>query len=191
MVLERAREGLGRDLDNLSEEARLLREAREELARCSMLSLKHCHQSYATYIRLEDERAARLAEVAAVEADLKLLGVVVGQGEAALQATEHRAVTRSGGWIIVTNHDLMSIFRYLVFCREKERVEGLRGALGLEGVAPLGEGEEALQDLASRLGVELGAKEQRGRSRLCSYCEAKVQRGACRHCKARLKAAAT
>ena len=34
MVLERAREGLGRDLDNLSEEARLLREAREELARC-------------------------------------------------------------------------------------------------------------------------------------------------------------
>ena len=94
MVLERAREGLGRDLDNLSEEARLLREAREELARCLMLSLEHCHQSYATYIRLEDERAARLAEVAAVEADLKLLGVVVGQGEAALQATEHRAVTR-------------------------------------------------------------------------------------------------
>ena len=61
------------------------------------------------YIRLEDERTARLAEVAAVEADLKLLGVVVGQvslplltlvltfvgqGEAALQATEHRAVTR-------------------------------------------------------------------------------------------------
>ena len=38
MVLERAREGLGRDLDNLSEEARLLREAREELARCKMLS---------------------------------------------------------------------------------------------------------------------------------------------------------
>ena len=70
-------------------------------------------------------------------------------------------------------------------------MEGLRGALGLEGVAPLGEGEEALQDLASRLGVELGAKEQRGRSRLCSFCEAKVQRGACRHCKARLKAAAT
>ena len=34
VVLERAREGLGRDLDNLSEEARLLREAREELARC-------------------------------------------------------------------------------------------------------------------------------------------------------------
>ena len=33
MVLERAREGLGRDLDNLSEESRLLREAREELAR--------------------------------------------------------------------------------------------------------------------------------------------------------------
>ena len=94
MVLERAREGLGRDLDNLSEEARLLREAREELARCSILSLRHFHQSYATYIRLEDERAARLAEVAAVEADLKLLGVVVGQGEAALQATEHRAVTR-------------------------------------------------------------------------------------------------
>ena len=29
-----------------------------------------------------------------MEADLKLLGVVVGQGEAALQATEHRAVTR-------------------------------------------------------------------------------------------------
>ena len=34
VVLERAREGLGRDLDNLSEEARLLQEAREELARC-------------------------------------------------------------------------------------------------------------------------------------------------------------
>ena len=33
VVLERAREGLGRDLDNLSEEARLLQEAREELAR--------------------------------------------------------------------------------------------------------------------------------------------------------------
>ena len=33
VVLERAREGLGRDLDNLSEEARLLREARDELAR--------------------------------------------------------------------------------------------------------------------------------------------------------------
>lgn len=49
--------------------------------------------------RLEDERAARLAEVAAVEADLKLLGVVVGQGEAALQATEHRAVTRYPPWI--------------------------------------------------------------------------------------------
>ena len=39
----------------------------------------HWHQSNATYIRLEDERTARLAEVAAVEADLKLLGVVVGQ----------------------------------------------------------------------------------------------------------------
>jgi len=159
VVLERAREGLGRDLDNLSEEARLLQEAREELA------------------RLEDERAARLAEVAAVEADLKLLGVVVGQGEAALQATEHRAVTR-----------------YLVFCREKERVEGLRGALGLEGVAPLGEGEEALQELANRLGVELGDRDQaRGRSRLCSFCETKLQRSSnsCRHCKARLKAAAT
>ena len=38
MVLERAREGLGRDLDNLSEEARLLREARDELARLKMLS---------------------------------------------------------------------------------------------------------------------------------------------------------
>ena len=94
----------------------------------------------------------------------------------------------------MSNHDLMSMFRYLVFCREKERVEGLRGALGLEGVAPLGDGEEALQDLASRLGVELGNREPRqSRSRLCSFCEAKVQRssGACRHCKARLKAAAT
>ena len=87
----------------------------------------------------------------------------------------------------------MYSLRYLVFCREKERVEGLRGALGLEGVAPLGDGEEALQELASRLGVELGDREPRGRSRLCSFCEAKVQRssGACRHCKARLKAAAT
>ena len=55
-----------------------------------LASTKCCHSS----IRLEDERTARLAEVAAVEADLKLLGVVVGQGEAALQATEHRAVTR-------------------------------------------------------------------------------------------------
>ena len=53
--------------------------------------------------RLEDERAARLAEVAAVEADLKLLGVVVGQGEAALQATEHRAVTRYPHWTTINN----------------------------------------------------------------------------------------
>ena len=91
-MLERAREGLGRDLDNLSEEARLLREAREELARC--LHSFQVDINRLPTIRLEDERAARLAEVAAVEADLKLLGVVVGQGEAALQATEHRAVTR-------------------------------------------------------------------------------------------------
>ena len=90
-MLERAREGLGRDLENLSEEARLLREAREELARC-LLALNSLQPIPLN--RLEDERAARLAEVAAVEADLKLLGVVVGQGEAALQATEHRAVTR-------------------------------------------------------------------------------------------------
>ena len=62
--------------------------------------------------RLEDERAARLAEVAAVEADLKLLGVVVGQGEAALQATEHRAVTRYPLWIAVVNHDLIQVFSF-------------------------------------------------------------------------------
>ena len=93
-MLERAREGLGRDLENLSEEARLLREAREELSRCLLASNSMQTMQPIPLNRLEDERAARLAEVAAVEADLKLLGVVVGQGEAALQATEHRAVTR-------------------------------------------------------------------------------------------------
>ena len=96
--------------------------------------------------------------------------------------------------VITTLSTSLVLLRYLVFCREKERVEGLRGALGLEGVAPLGEGEEALQELASRLGVELGDRDQaRGRSRLCSFCETKLQRSSnsCRHCKARLKAAAT
>jgi len=154
VVLERAREGLGRDLTSLEGEARLLGEAREEV------------------VRLEEERAARLAEVAAVEADLALLGVVVGQGQAALHATEHRAVTR-----------------YLVFCRERARVEELRLCLGLEGVAPLGDGEGALQDLAARLGVDL-VREQARPARLCSFCEAEVAGGqvACRPCRARCKA---
>lgn len=155
-VLERAREGLGRDLAGLQDEARLLGEAREET------------------LRLEEERAARLAEVAAVEADLDLLGVVVGQGEAALQATEHRAIKR-----------------YLVFCRERERVCGLRQALGLEAAPPLEEPtEQELEAIAAKLGVELGRREKRGRQRLCSFCESKLQRrqSHCQQCAQRCKA---
>ena len=138
------------------EEARHLSEARQEAA------------------RLEEERTARLAEVAAVEADLELLSVVLGQGEKALQDTEHRAVKR-----------------YLVFCRERERVDILRSQLGLPVVEPLGEEEAELQELASRLGVELGQEQRdgcrRSRSRLCSFCEMKIHRNSphCKHCKAR------
>jgi hypothetical protein len=49
-----------------------------------------------------------------------------------------------------------------VFCRERERVGGLRQALGLEAVQPLEEPtEQELEAIAAKLGVELGRREKR------------------------------